>query len=189
MKLNLEKTLRDCWKCTHKVGSGWECDASAVVGVPSGGRGLCLPHFFAHFKDEDWPEVQLREDVTGTLRDAIIAEIRRVHPDYDKPGFPTKIGCRTIRPYAGGVRFVGHKDTYELTLDHMRHLVSECERLAEKPKVRYAVFLTHGDGIEVHDHGYEGPYATYKEAVEHINHRQKTSRLLDFYYEIREVPA
>ncbi len=83
MKLNLEFDAGYTWKCTHGKHQ-YDHDAPlAVIGnKESGGQGsgLCLNHLYA-LEVMEWDTAFIPKAVTGTLRDAVIAEFYRVFPE------------------------------------------------------------------------------------------------------------
>lgn len=83
MKLDLEYDAGFAWECAHGKHQYDVNPPLAVIGSKGHGgqsSGLCLNHLYA-LEVMEWDTAFIPNNVTGTLRDAVIAEFYRVFPE------------------------------------------------------------------------------------------------------------
>lgn len=119
--------------CKHQVCTvyGPLCTVNAVVRAqPGRGEALCLGCLHLLIK-QDWTVAAIPADVTGQLREHVIAYVRKQYPDCDKVIAPTMVGCNTIQYDTEGLLADGNR----VTLEELEAMVAEVKRLREaKPE-------------------------------------------------------
>ncbi len=202
MKLNLEfKHKFSMWRCWAGIPS---CGKQAVVGATQSSTtpcGLCLEHL-PLLKDMAWAEAFIPQEITGTLRDALIAEFYRVFPEPEpEPLVPCPV-CGEQPKWCGDCR------TGDYRCDHGKTVIWTCSYLSEPlaraawnsmrrepvvsaadaPKTKWQVWnLTHNSPLTA---TCSPPVLLFDSRDEAIKERDSFRRSFPGYtYEVREVPA
>ncbi len=203
MKLDLEYDAGFAWKCTRGKHHNDPSAPMAVIGnKESGGpsSGLCLNHLYA-LEVMGWDTAFIPKAVTGTLRDAVIAEFYRVFPEPEpEPLVPCPVcGWQPVWRKESRDYCCFHSETLKVCAlwtygkqsepearaawNSMRH--EPVVSAADAPKTKWQVWnVTPPCAITVNG------VQSFDSRDEAIKERDSFRRSFPGYaYEVREVPA